>query len=369
MRVCIEAHLLNHARRSGVMTYTEGLVNSLYAHDRENQYALLYYSLRRRAEDMPGPGKDNFTKAVARVPDQMFWGRQSLLDKVFLPAFLKKHKIDIFHRAVGYTLPESKKVFRILTVHDLRTLTIGDRWAAQNVGHYRKVLSAVNLCVVVSECTKRDLMEHFAMPEKKIRVVYLGADKRYKPAPPDQVEAIRKKFRLKGPYFLSVGSVPRKNIDGIIKGFAGCRVKKDYQLVLNGKIDVDKYTRLAEGLGVKDQTVFVKNVSDEDLVALYSGCHCFVFPSLYEGFGLPIVEAMNCGAPVITSNISSCPEVAGDAALLVDPYKIPEISSAMDRMAEDQWLRKTCITKGFERAKLFIWDKFAGQMKTIYSGI
>lgn len=367
MNIAIESQLLNHPRRSGVMTYTEGLVNSMHAHDRENHYKLLYYSLRRRADDMPGPVRPNFAKAVLRVPDQAFWGRRSLIDNVLLPRFFKKHKIDIFHRAVGYTMPRSKEVFKILTVHDLRTLTIGDKYAAQDVSRYQKVFSVIDCCVVVSECTKRDVIEHFKIDERKVKVVHLGADERYKPALKESVDAVRKKFYITGPYFLSVGSVPRKNIDGIIKGFAGCRHTTDHQLVLNCKIDIDKYGQLAEDLGVRDRIIFVKNVSDGDLVALYGGCRCFVFPSLYEGFGLPIIEAMNCGVPVITSNVSSCPEVAGDAALLVDPNKTDEIGDALNQICHNEKLRQVLIEKGFKRATMFSWEKFAKGMKEVYS--
>ena len=367
MNICIESHLLNHPRRSGVMTYTEGLVNGMYAHDRENNYKLLYYSLKRQANDMPGPGGRNFTKAVLRVPDQTFGGRQFVIDKVFLPMFFKKHKIDIFHRAVGYTMPESRKVFKILTVHDLRTLTIGDQYAAQDVSRYQKVFSVIDCCVVVSECTKRDMIKHFKIDAEKIRVVYLGADERYKPAAKEAVDAAKKKFHITEPYFLSVGSVPRKNIDGIIRGFAGCQYKNNYQLVLNCYMDVEKYKELCRSLGVLNRVIFINSVGDEDLVALFSGCHCFIFPSLYEGFGLPILEAMRCGAPVITSNLSSCPEVTGNAALLVNPNNTDEIIDAINQVCGSEELRRALINKGFERAKLFSWDKFAREMKDIYA--
>lgn len=367
MNICIESQLLNHPRRSGVMTYTEGLVNGMNANDHENEYTLLYYSLTRKANDMPGPTGKNFVKKTLKVPDQSFWGRQALIDKVFLPGFFRKNKINVFHRAVGYTMPKNKNVFTILTVHDLRTLTIGDQFSAQNIDHYKAVLASIDRCVVVSECTRRDLMEHFDMDEKKISVVYLGADERYKPVSKKDIRNVRSHFNIRLPYFLSVGSVPRKNIEGIIRGFAGCQHRKDYQLVLNCKVDIEKYTQLSEELGIKDQIVFVNNVSDDELVALYSGCHCFAFPSLYEGFGLPIVEAMNCGAPVITSNISACPEVAGDATLLVDPKNIDTISDAMNQVCRDEQLRKSLIEKGFQQARNFSWDKFASEMKKVYT--
>ncbi len=369
MNICIESQLLNHPKRSGVMTYTEGLLNGMKANDQENKYELVYYSLKRRAVDMPGPSSPNLKKVIVRVPDRVFAGRQWAIDKIALPLFFKSHKIDVFHRPVGYTMPDSKSVFKILTVHDLRTLTIGDQYAAQHVDNYKKVFEKINMCVVVSECTKRDLIDHFDLDEKKIKVVYLGADDRYCVLPGDKVNAVKEKFKIDKPYLLSVGSVPRKNIDGIIKGFAGSKYRNDFQLVLGCSMDVEKYKEQCRGLGIENNVLFITNVSDEDMTALFNGCHCFVFPSLYEGFGLPILEAMQCGAPVITSDISSCPEVAAEAAFLVDPKNTGEISNAIDQMCSDNALRESFIAKGFERAKMFSWDKFANQMKDIYSRI
>jgi len=367
MNICIESYLLNHPRRSGVMTYTEGLVDGMNANDNDNYYTMLYYSLKRKPEEMPGPNGKRFKKVVLKVPDQLFWGRQFAIDKIFLPTFFKKYKIDIFHRPVGYTMPESKNVYKILTVHDLRTLTIKDQVFEQNIDQYKKTFSLVDHCVVVSECTKQDLMKHFDVNEKKITVTYLGADERYQRADQDKIDAVKEKFKLNKPFFLSVGSFPRKNIEGIIRGFSKCHHNDDYILVLNCKFDIDQYQQIGDSLGLKDKIVFVSTVSDDDLVSLYSACHCFVFPSHYEGFGLPIIEAMHCGAPVITSNVSACPEVAGDAAMLVDPNNTGQIGEAMDTMCQYATLRKSYIDKGYQRVKLFSWDKFAEGMKEVYS--
>lgn len=368
MNICIESHLLNHPRRSGVMTYTEGLVNGICAHDRENNYKLLYYSLRRRADDMPGPAGPNFAKMALRLPDQAFKGRQFIVDRVLLPMFFKKHKIDVFHRTAGSTIPENKKVFKILTVHDLRTLAIGDHLWKQNLAKYKKTLLEADLCVVVSECTKNDLLKHFQLNEQKIKVIYLGADKRFRLIEKQKTEAILTKHGINNrPYLLSIGSVPRKNIGGIIQGFAASKVKDDFLLILSCNYDVDQYRQLAKELGVVDKLLILEQLTDEEVVGLYNGCHAFVFPSLYEGFGLPILEAMQCGAPVITSNVSSCPEVAGDAAILVDPNNVAQISDAIDQVCRNQGLRQLLIKKGFQRAKFFSWDRHAEMMKGIYS--
>src|SRR3989338_5701570 len=191
MKICIEAQTLNHPIRSGLMTYTEGLVNGLHQNDRSNQYALVYYSLRRDPYDMPGPLSENFHKIVLKVPDREFFGRQFFLDNAVLPAFLKRNKYKIFHRPNGYTMPSGNGVFKILTVHDLRTLTIGDQFWGQHIDKYRKTIQDVDVCVVVSECTKRDLIEHLKIDEQKIKVIYLGADQRFKPIDTGEITRVK----------------------------------------------------------------------------------------------------------------------------------------------------------------------------------
>lgn len=367
MKICIEAQPLNHNRRSGLMTYTEGLINSVYQQNTTDEYLLAYYSLKRKAVTMPGPSGNGFTKVVLKVPDWEFPLRKEFLNNLVLPRYFKENKIDVFHRPNGYTMPISRKVFKVLTVHDLRTLTIGDKRWSQNIDHYHETLNSLDVCVVVSECTKRDMLEHFHLDERKIKVVYLAADDRFRPLDQPYLDEVRKKYNLNERFLLSIGSVPRKNIDGIIRAFAGCRSKNEFILVLGCNQDLEKYTELAKSLNVWERIRFLTDLTDGDMVAMYNACHCFVFPSLYEGFGLPIVEAMQCGAPVITSKISSCPEVAGDAAVLVDPNNIQEIGYAIDQICKNEHLRTDFIRKGFERSKLFNWDQYAVQIKKIYA--
>jgi glycosyltransferase involved in cell wall biosynthesis len=366
MNITIESHLLSHGRRSGLLTYTEGLVNGLSKYDKENDYSLIYYSLTRDSSAMPGPNTDNFKKHVLRVPAQHFAFRQGWVDHVSLPLFLKLNKTNIFHRLSGYTMPETKGVYKILTIHDLRSMTIDDQVWSQNINKYVKTVSDVDLCVVVSECTKRDAVEYLKVDENKVRVVYLGADERFRPAEQTHIDAVKTKYSINEPFLLSIGSVPRKNIGGIIRAFAGSNYRKKFLLVLSCNLDVGKYKALARELRVDHRIRILDKLADDEVVALYSSCHCFVFPSLYEGFGLPIVEAMQCGAPVITSNVSSCPEVAGNAAILVNPNTVQEIRSAINEVCRNEGLRKDLIAKGFEQAKKFSWDNFAQEMKKIY---
>lgn len=367
MNIAIESHVLNHPRRSGLMTYTEGLVRGLYENDHEENYSLLYYSLTRWPNSMPGPEGRNFHKKVLKVPDRMFQGRQMLIDKVALPMFFSRERTKVFHRVCGYTMPAVKGVFKVLTVHDLRTLTIGDQAWAQNVDHYKKALNSLDACVVVSECTKQDLLKHFRIDEHKVKVIYLGADKRFQPASAERVNAVKNKYNIREPFLLSIGSVPRKNIEGILYGFAGSVQKNRFVLVLSCNCDIAKYRGLAQSLGIESRVMILDKLTDEEVVALYSGCHCFVYPSLYEGFGLPILEAMQCGAAVLTSNMSSCPEVAGDAAVLVDPNNMGQISEGINQVCGSESFRQDLIRRGFQRAKLFNWDKYAQQIKEVYA--
>ncbi len=367
MKICIESNLLNHHKRSGLLTYTEGLVYGLYENDKINDYTLSYCSLQRKAVDMPGPSGINFHKEVLRVPDREFWKRQFMIDNLILPGFLKANHIQVFHRPSGYTMPAAKNVFKVLTIHDLRTLTIGDDVWKQNNINYQKALNTIDMCVVVSECTKQDIIKHFKMDEKKIKVIYLGADKRFQPSSPESIKMTLAKYQLNEPFLLSLGSVPRKNIDGIIRGFAASKSNKEHILILSCNLDTKKYTELAESLGITKRVRILDKLTDDEIVTLYSSCRAFVFPSLYEGFGLPILEAMKCGAPVITSNISSCPEVAGNAAILVDPHSERELGAAIDTICTDNAYRNNLIQMGFERAKLYSWDNFAQEMKKIYA--
>lgn len=367
MNICIESSALNFSNRSGLMTYTEGLLNSLGKADKFNDYYLTYYSLRRNAENMPGHSGKNFHKIVLRFPDGEFWKRQFLLDKLILPNFFKTKKIRIFHRPSGYTMPSVKNVYKILTIHDLRTLTIGDKYWIQNIADYQNTINSLDMCLVVSECTKQDLIKNFNIDEKKIKVIYLGADQRFCPSSEENIKNTLSKYQINKPFLFSVGSVPRKNIDGVIRSFAGSKVVKDYQLVLGCYMDIEKYTLLVKELNIANRVIFLPKLNDQDMIDLYSACRVFVFPSLYEGFGLPILEAMQCGAPVITSNVSSCPEIAGDAALLVDPNNIGQISDAINEIHDNLSLRKNLITKGYSRAAHFSWDKFAKEMMDIFS--
>jgi glycosyltransferase involved in cell wall biosynthesis len=249
----------------------------------------------------------------------------------------------------------------LVTVHDLGYLyfpeahprlqrlhlDLSTRWNAQVAAHI----------VTDSEATKSDLVARYATPPAKITVAYPGRDETFAPLrDPARVEAVKARHGITSDYFLYVGTLqPRKNLSRIVAAFAS--LESETVLVLAGKrgwLYDDLFVQVRQ-LGLEGRVLFPGYVSDKDKVALMSGALAFVFPSLYEGFGLPVVEAQSCGCPVITSTTSSLPEAAGEAALLVNPHDVTAIAEAMQRVVADSALRENLIERGFVNARRFSW--------------
>lgn len=226
-------------------------------------------------------------------------------------------------------------------------------------------LRRVDKIVAVSQATKKDIMRFFKIPEKKIKVVYLGFER--KSQLPEQ------KIKTPEKFFLFVGVIKeRKNILNVVKAFKEFKENHpDYKLVIVGKGQGKYFQKIKEFVrnkGLYEDVIFFGYLNNKQLAYLYRRAQALVFPSIVEGFGLPVLEAMDCGLPVITSNISSLPELANGAALLVDPYNVEEIKAAIQKLIEDKDLRNKLITKGFEQAKKFSWDKCANELiRTIQS--
>ena len=229
--------------------------------------------------------------------------------------------------------------------------------------HYFK--KKASLIIAVSENTKIDVMKYLNVPEKKIRVIYHGVEKEFQKI--EDGEYLKHRLRGIGidyPYIFYLGTLePRKNVERLIEAFI--QLKKRNQI--NEKLVISGikgwghqsiFDKVASS-GIEKEIIFTGFVPNEFLPFLYNGASAFVYPSLYEGFGLPVLEAMACGVPVVTSNVSSLPEVAGDAAILLNPYSVDELADGIWRILSDEDLRNSCITKGIERAKSFTWERCA----------
>jgi glycosyltransferase involved in cell wall biosynthesis len=224
--------------------------------------------------------------------------------------------------------------------------------------------------ITISHFSKREIMRHLKVPESKIHVTYCGIDRKFKPT--ECPVSLKQKYSLPDKYVLYVGNhQPLKNLQGLIKGFAQCQSKGNYFLVIGGKKDprrTETYNLIREH-SLEDRVIFSGFIQSEDLPAIYSAASLFVFPSYYEGFGLPPLEAMACGTPVICSNTSSFPETVGDAAIMVSPGDTILLSKEIDRILADKELQKDMIEKGLQQVKKFSWDETAAQTIEIYSSI
>ncbi|HIP90277.1 MAG TPA: glycosyltransferase family 1 protein, partial [Candidatus Nanopusillus sp.] len=247
----------------------------------------------------------------------------------------KFEKLDIIHdpsQSPTTNVPKNTKF--IITVHDLIPFIIPKEHTKIRVLIYKlllpKTLRTVDKIISVSHHTRKDIIKYFKIPEDKIEVIYNGVDEKYKPLSEEEINNIKEKYSINYPFILYVGTLePRKNIPTLIKAYY--KLKKQglpHKLVITGKKGW-KYRSIFKTinkLNLRKDVIFTGYVPDEDLPTLYNAADLFVYPSLYEGFGLPPLEAMACGTPVITSNTSSLPEVVGDAGIMVDPYDVDGLS-------------------------------------------
>jgi len=252
---------------------------------------------------------------------------------------------------------------QVVTIHDAISLD-NPEWFDWKFGAwYRALLPRLihraRRILTVSNFSRDRLLQHASVPADKFVVTYLGVDPKFRPADPEAVAAVRRKLDLPAAYFLAVASLePRKNTARLLKAWESHQAAfKDIGLVVAGSAG-----KVFRGTGIGSVPAGVKltgYVDDADLPALYSGAMAFVFPSLCEGFGLPPLEAMACGVPVITSNVSSMPEVCGDAALLVEPKDVDSIADGIRKLAESDSLRDDLRRRGLERVKQFTWERTA----------
>jgi len=229
----------------------------------------------------------------------------------------------------------------------------------------------------VSECSKQDIMRTLHIADNRIHVIGNAVDDSFRPITDTRLlDAVRERYGIGPKYILYFGGFDvRKNVERVLQAYAmlPAAVRAEYQLVIAGRLHLLGHPLhpdprpLARELGIEDQVVVTGQIREQDKAPLYSGAVVFLFPSLYEGFGIPVLEAMACGAAVITSNRSACPEVAGDAAVLVNPDEVESISSALLRLVEDRSLREEMRGRALARAALFSWKRVAQQTLEVYA--
>lgn len=371
---------------TGVAAYTCSLVEGFSRIGKDNQYVLFGSSLRNRKvlRDFGRPlDKKIFKTKFSFLPPKLL---EFLWNGVHLfPVESFIGEVDIFHSS-DWLEPPTKKAKRITTIHDLTVYkypqTFQPRGGHNIVSNQKRKLFFVkyysDLVIAVSETTKQDIIDILKIPEKRIKVIYEAADPLYFPRSENQIEETKEKFKIEEDYLLCVGTrEPRKNLDRAMMAFA--QISKelpDTSLIIAGKYgwgsedqisNIKPACRQGRNQKLHQSVKILGYVEKEDLARLYSGAKAFVYPSLYEGFGLPILEAMACGCPVVTSSVGSMKEISAGAAVLCDPESVESIAESILKVLKED--REQQRAKSLRKAGEFSWDKTALQTLETYHGL
>lgn len=370
MRIALDALPLQ-VRSAGIAVYVESLARALAAAHPDIELTLFGIAGwgRRAAPPTPWPANVRWLRSPLYPP---IMGAPLLQMPRFLPLEAAVRCADLFH-ATNYTAPRTRRTPLVLTVHDLALLRfpeLGTRALQHLVGRARETTAAARFVIADSGSTARDLRELLAVPAEKIRVVYPGCAPHFRPQAEADCAAALRRYDITRPYILHVGTLePRKNLVRLLHAYRRIAPPADAPLLVlageNGWGAGAVRAAVAE-LGLGDRVRLTGAVAAADLPALYSAAAAFAYPSLYEGFGLPALEAMACGAPVVTSDVASLPELVGDAALRVDPRDEAALAGALARVLADAGLRESLRARGPARARTFTWERCAYETMEVY---
>ena len=364
MRIGIDARKLHDF---GIGTYIRNLLRQLARLDRHTDFVILCRPEDRAALATLG---ENF-RPVAETA-----GNYSVAEQLTVPLALKREGVTLFH-APHYVLPPLVACKSVVTIHDCIHLMfpqylpnkIALTYARASIGLAARRATRV---LTVSESSKRDILRFVDTEPEKIDVIYNAYDERFAVEPREEdVVRVRERFQLQDQFVLYAGNVkPHKNVERLIQAFHLVRQRglDHLKLVIIGD-EVSRYAALRRAVHkhqLHQYVRFLGYVPEETLAVMYRLAGVFVFPSLYEGFGLPPLEAMASGTPVVTSNVSSLPEVAGEAAVLVDPYDPGAIADGIARVLTDERVRNEMRAKGLERARQFSWEASVRRVRDIY---
>lgn len=369
MKIGIDARIYG-PKFTGIGRYNVELVDHLAQLDDKNEYVVF---LQKEQFDQFTTPNRRFTKVLADFPHYSFG------EQLGFNSLLKSHHLDLMH-FTHFNAPIRYNRPYVVTIHDLTLSFFKSKKSnfIKNLAYkiiIRRVTREAKQVIAISENTKKDLIETLGLPEEKISMIYNGINPKFGQVNPTPRQDLMKKLNLQQPYLLYTGVWRRhKNLVSMVKAFAKFNkgTKENYNLVITGKHSplYDEVPNTIHELGIQDQVHLVGMVSEEDLFGLYKNALAYVFPSFYEGFGLPPLEAMQCGIPVIASNTSATPEVCGEGnALFFDPYDVEDMQVKMKQIATDPTLRDRLIKKGYERVKEFDWGKMTKKVLGVYKKI
>jgi glycosyltransferase involved in cell wall biosynthesis len=356
MRIGLDVSNVVTHMRTGVSRYTIELVSALARQVEEQDHLTLFYKLSRWKHR-----KD-------------WWRPAGLRRRTYYKRWWPSSKDVDFIHGLDSTLPAWRGVKRLVTLHDLLVMHADDSIASEAFRKkrcqlYRTAATGADAIITVSRTTKQDITEQLDVPEERVHVVYLGVDRHFVQSRPEVMHKVLQHYQLSPGYLLFVGAISgRKNTARLVQAYAQSRARMERPLVLVGTMsyrseDTMEAIRQCE-LGKHIR--LLGYVPDEDLPGLYAGAGCFVFPTLYEGFGMPILEAMASGVPVLTSTTGAAPEVSGGLAVCVNPYDVEAIADGIDRALETS---PSLLAQARDHATMFTWERCASQTLVIYRSI
>jgi len=388
MKIGIDARSILNPEKGdaiGVGHYTYQLIRHLLQIDKENEYVILF-DFHAREKDIK-----KFKQPNVKIKFYPFSDYKKYLpgayNEILGTATLAREHLDVVHSTSATNrIPTSYRGKTIITIHDLASYKVPDVFPKIKTARLKAVtklmVGKANKVIAVSESTKKDICDIFGCEGEKVKVIYSGLDKRFFEEPAMSREKIMAKFGISNngtKYILFLGTLePVKNISRLFEAYKIMREKLkkeigkcEYKLVMAGKRGwlAEEYKKMAKDMEIGKDVIFTGYVIGDEIVPMFKNAEFFVMPSLYEGFGTTVLEAFAAGTPAIVSNVSSIPEIAGDAAILVNPIDIKEIADAMLKLAKDDKLCYDLRQKGFEQVKKFDWEKTARETLEVYKSV
>jgi len=364
-----------NSRRRGIGKYTGQLIRHLLEINQDHSFIL--YTLSGESLCFPGTDESRSIFQLNR-PQRLNW----LVDACLLPGRIRQDKIDLFHATDITSIPNRSTAQVWVTVHDLIPLVFWEKTVTTVPRDYRyalqrawRQLSRIDQIVTDSSHSKKDICERLNVPPGNVHVVYPGGNENFGPLDLElATDRLSADYGISPPFLFYVGGSDfRKNLDRLIEAFSQIRkLGFEGKLVMAGEtfrwniLETASIREKVAKLGLEDWVEFPGYIPDDDLPLFYSACEMFIFPSLYEGFGFPVLEAMQCGTPVLAGRVSSIPEVAGEAAAYFEPSEVEDMVSAFDRVYGDPETLKEMRQKGFEQARRFDWRQTARKLLQLY---
>jgi glycosyltransferase involved in cell wall biosynthesis len=386
MKIGIDARSILNPEKGdaiGVGHYTYQLIRHLLQIDKENEY-VIFFDFRVREKDVKKFSQDNVKIKFYPYSDYKKY-LPGAYSEILGTATLQKEKLDVLHSTSAFNrIPMGYSGKMVTTVHDMSMFSIPQYLSAVKRTRNKTVANMMarktDKIIAVSNSIKDDIQKFLKIGEEKTEVIYSGLDQRFFEQSEISATKVIGKYDITKKYILFLGTLePSKNIARLLEAFAKFKTaqkkknagKFEYQLVLAGKRGwlSQEYLQIIRDLSLTKDVVFTGYVIGDELVPLFAGAEFFVMPSLYEGFGMTVLEAFATKTPAILANVASLPEIAGDAALFVNPLDTAELANALEKFATDPTLRASYIEKGLEQARKFDWEKTAKETLEIYKSL